>query len=54
MTIEMTKARLRALALFDGTIGIEGENEEEVVVRIVFSSAKGAEMLYEQIFDMDD
>ena len=53
MTIEMTTDRLRALALFYGTIGIEGENDEEIVVRIVFDDAEGAEALYEYLFDIN-
>lgn len=52
MTIEMTKARLKVLERFFGTIGTEGENGKEIVVRIVFDDAKCAEMLYEHLFDI--
>jgi len=34
MTIEMNNARLLLLRKYNGTIGIEGENEDEIVVRI--------------------
>ena len=52
MTIEMSEKRLDALKEFFGTIGIEGENGKEIVVRIVFSNSNGAEHLYYRLFDM--
>ena len=50
MVMEITEARMRALAQLDGTIGIEGEtNNEEIVVRIKVGSSHWAEIWYSEL-----
>lgn len=50
MVMEITEARMRALAQLDGTIGIEGEtNNEEIVVRIKVDSSHWAEIWYSEL-----
>jgi hypothetical protein len=50
MTMEITEARMRALAKLDGTIGIEGEtNNEEIVVRIKVGSSHWADIWYSEL-----
>ena len=53
MTIETSDERFDNLKGLNGTIGIEGENGEEIVVRIVFDDPDDAEHLYYRLFDMD-
>lgn len=50
MTMEMTEARMRALAQLKGTIGIEGEhNKEEIVVRIEVNSSHWAGIWHSEL-----
>lgn len=50
MTMEITEARMRALAQLDGTIGIEGEtNNEDIVVRIKVDSSHWADIWYSEL-----
>ena len=55
MTTEITEARMRALAKLEGTIGIEGEiNNEEIVVRIKVDSAHWADIWYSELLYIHD
>lgn len=55
MTIEITEARMRALAKLDGSIGIEGEyNNEEIVVRIKVNSHHWADIWYSELMYIYD
>lgn len=49
MSLEMNNARLTILREYYGTIHIEGELEDEIVVRIQFRSPKMAEELYNEL-----
>ena len=55
MTMEVTDARMRALARLDGIIGIEGEiNNEEIVVRIKVNSSHWADIWYSELLYTHD
>ena len=52
MSLEMNNVRLAILEKYNGTISIEGENEDEIVVRIRFDRVpKIAEMVYNKLVD---
>ena len=50
MSLEMNDARLAILRRYYGTISIEGENEDEIVVRIRFTKPD-AEDVYNELVD---
>ena len=51
MSLEMNDARLAILRKYYGRISIEGENENEIVVRIRFNDPKTTEEAYNKLVD---
>lgn len=58
MPIEMTRNRLKNLAIYEGEITIEGEHQNEIVIRIPFGEynegAPEAEGAYNALYDIED
>jgi len=57
MALEMTRNRLKHLAKFNGEITIEGEYQNEIVVRISFGDGTTsiyAEKIYNNLLDIED
>jgi len=58
MGIEMTRNMLESLCPYNGTIHIEGENQDEIVIRISFDeyvdARSAAEEAYNHLFTVDD
>ena len=52
MSLEMNNTRLAMLRKYNGTISIEGESEDEIVVRIRFTEPEIAEMAYNKLVDV--
>ena len=51
MSLKMNDARLAILKKYYGRISIEGENENEIVVRIHFNDSKTTEKAYNKLVD---
>ena len=51
MSLETNDARMEMLKKYCGTIHIEGEYEDEIVVRIRFTKPKIAEKAYNKLVD---
>jgi len=58
MSIEMTRNRLESLGEHTGTISIEGEDQNEIVIRIPFdeypNARYAAEVMYNYLLDVID
>lgn len=58
MSLEMTRNRLSNLAMYEGEITIEGEHQNEIVIRIPFGEynegAPEAESAYNALYDIED
>ena len=54
MSLEMNNARMEMLRKYYGRISIEGENENEIVVRIRFIDPEFAENVYNELVDAVD
>ena len=52
MSLKMNDARLAILRKYYGRISIEGENENEIVVRIHFNDPKTTEEAYNELVDV--
>ena len=52
MSLEMNDARLAILREYHAKISIEGESEDEIVVRIRFTEPEIAEMAYNKLVDV--
>ena len=54
MALEMTRNRVRCLTVFSGEITLEGECQNEIVIRIPFQPGIGAEIAYNHLLDVED